>query len=120
MLTASEILAEDGIHVEIVDARFCKPIDGDMLARVLGPGRPVLTVEDHALQNGFGTAVTEYAVCHNLPTANLTRLGMPDRLISHATRKEQLTEVGLDPAGIAASVRDAVKAVVTEPSGVAV
>jgi 1-deoxy-D-xylulose-5-phosphate synthase len=117
VLTAAELLAEDGINVEIVDARFCKPIDGDMLARVLEPGRAVLTVEDHALQNGFGTAVTEYAVCHNLPTANLVRLGMPDRLISHATRKEQLTEVGLDPKGIAARVRDAVKAAsITEPS----
>jgi 1-deoxy-D-xylulose-5-phosphate synthase len=110
VLTASELLADDGINVEIVDARFCKPIDGDMLSRVLEPGRPVLTVEDHALQNGFGTAVVEYAVAHNLPTANLTRLGMPDRLISHATRKEQLTEIGLDPLGIAASVRDAIKA----------
>jgi 1-deoxy-D-xylulose-5-phosphate synthase len=110
VLTASEHLADDGIHVEIVDARFCKPVDGEMLTRVLQPGHPVLTVEDHALQNGFGTAVTEYAVSHHLPTANLIRLGMPDRLISHATRKEQLTEIGLDPMGIAASVRDAIKA----------
>jgi 1-deoxy-D-xylulose-5-phosphate synthase len=110
VVTASEILAEDGISVEIIDARFCKPIDGDMLTRVLEPGRPVLTVEDHSLQNGFGTAVLEFAVAHNLPTGNITRLGMPDRLISHATRKEQLTEVGLDPKGIAASVRDAIKA----------
>ncbi len=110
VITAAELLAEDGIQVEVIDARFCKPIDGEMLSRVLEPGRPVLTVEDHSLQNGFGTAVAEYAVSHNLPTANLVRLGMPDRMISHATRKEQLIEVGLDPAGIAASVRDTIKA----------
>jgi 1-deoxy-D-xylulose-5-phosphate synthase len=110
VMTAADLLAEDGIHVEIVDARFCKPVDGEMLSRVLQPGRPVITVEDHSLQNGFGTAVAEYATTHNLPTANLLRLGIPDRLIGHATRKEQLTEVGLDPAGIAASVRDAIKA----------
>jgi 1-deoxy-D-xylulose-5-phosphate synthase len=114
VMSAVESLAEDGIQVEAIDARFCKPIDGDMLARVLKPGRPVLTVEDHSLQNGFGTAVTEYAVSHNLPTANLVRLGMPDRLISHASRKEQLTEIGLDPAGIAASVRDAIKSAAVE------
>jgi 1-deoxy-D-xylulose-5-phosphate synthase len=66
-------------------------------------------VEDHSLQNGFGTAVLEYAVSHGLPTEQVTRLGMPDRLISHATRKEQLAEVGLDPTGIARSVRDAVR-----------
>ena len=80
-----------------------------MLSRVLRAGRPVLTVEDHALQNGFGSAVIEHAVSNHLPTQAITRLGMPDRLIPHASRKEQLAEVGLDPAGIARSVRDAVR-----------
>ena len=109
MLAADELSA-DGISVRVIDARFCKPLDGDMLARVLKPGRPVLTVEDHSLQNGFGSAVLEYAVAHKLPTEDLTRLGMPDRLIAHATRKEQLVEVGLDAPGIARSTRDAIRA----------
>ena len=108
-LSAAEQLAAEGIDVGVIDARFCKPLDGAMLARVLKDGHAVLTVEDHALQNGFGSAVLEYAVCHGLPTAHLRRLGMPDRLIAHATRKEQLAEVGLDAFGIAASVRDAVR-----------
>jgi 1-deoxy-D-xylulose-5-phosphate synthase len=69
----------------------------------------VLTIEDHSLQNGFGSAVIEHAVAAGLPTAQLSRLGMPDRLIAHATRKQQLEEVGLDAAGIARSVRDAVR-----------
>jgi len=110
VMIAAEELACEGNGVEVIDARFCKPVDGEMLARVLKPGRPVLTVEDHALQNGFGTAVLEYAVAHHLPTAHVTRLGMPDRLIPHATRKEQLAEVSLDPAGIARSARDAIRA----------
>jgi 1-deoxy-D-xylulose-5-phosphate synthase len=109
-MAAAELLASDGIQVEVVDARFCKPVDGEMLERVLQPGRAVVTVEDHSLQNGFGTAVVEHATTRGLPTANLRRLGIPDRLIAHATRKEQLAEVGLDTAGIAASVRDAVSA----------
>lgn len=93
----------------VVDARFCKPIDGEMLSRVLRAGHAVLTIEDHSLQNGFGSAVLEYAVAHNLPTASITRLGMPDRLIAHATRGQQLAEVGLDAAGIGRSVRDGVR-----------
>ena len=105
---AADQLSSDGIDVSIIDARFCKPIDAEMLFRVLKPGHPVLTVEDHSLQNGFGSAVLEYAVAHGLPTDHITRLGMPDRLIAHATRKEQLAEVGLDPAGIEKSVRDAI------------
>ena len=115
-LTVADQLAQDGIQVEVIDARFCKPVDGDMLARVLRSGRPVLTIEDHSLQNGFGTAVIEHAVAYKLPTEHITRLGMPDRLIAHATRKEQLTEVGLDSSGIARSVRDAIRAASPAPA----
>ncbi len=107
---AAEELASEDIDVEVIDARFCKPVDGEMLARVLKTGRPVLTIEDHSLQNGFGTAVLEYAAAHHLATDQITRLGMPDRLIAHASRKEQLAEVGLDAAGITRPVRDAVRA----------
>jgi 1-deoxy-D-xylulose-5-phosphate synthase len=108
-MAAAEELEQDGISVEVIDARFCKPLDGAMLSRVLRPGHPVLTVEDHALANGFGTAVAEHAVAQGLPTSHLKRLGMPDRLVAHATRQQQLAEVGLDAAGIAQSVRDAVR-----------
>jgi 1-deoxy-D-xylulose-5-phosphate synthase len=117
-MVAAEELTAEGLSVGVVDARFAKPVDADMLTRTLRPNHPVLTLEDHALQNGFGTAVLEYAVTHRLPTENITRLGMPDRLIAHATRKEQLTEVGLDPAGIARSVRDAIRAAVTSDAHV--
>lgn len=108
-MAAADLLSAEGCEVAVIDARFCKPLDGEMLARVLRPNHPVLTVEDHALQNGFGTAVAEYAVAHNLPTQWLTRLGHPERLISHATRAQQLAEVGLDTAGLAHSLRDALR-----------
>jgi 1-deoxy-D-xylulose-5-phosphate synthase len=108
-MAAAEDLANEGIHICVIDARFCKPLDGEMLSRVLRPNHAVLTIEDHSLANGFGSAVAEYALAHNLPTRHLTRLGMPDRLIAHATRKEQLAEVGLDAAGLARSVRDAIR-----------
>jgi 1-deoxy-D-xylulose-5-phosphate synthase len=108
-MTAAEQLGAEGISVGVVDARFCKPLDGEMLERVLRPGHAVLTLEDHSLQNGFGTAVLEYAGTHDLSVTDLTRLGMPDRLIGHATRPQQLAEVGLDIPGIIASVRDAVR-----------
>jgi 1-deoxy-D-xylulose-5-phosphate synthase len=108
-MVAADALACEGIEVEVIDARFCKPIDAAMLSRVLKPNRPVVTIEDHSLQYGFGSAVIEHAVTNGLPTQWLSRLGMPDRMIAHATRKEQLAEVGLDAAGIAASVRDAIR-----------
>lgn len=108
-MAAATLLSAEGLQVGVIDARFAKPIDGAMLSQVLREGHPVLTLEDHAIQNGFGTAVIEYAVQNHLPTADLTLLGMPDRLVEHATRKEQLAEVALDAAGIAASVRAAIR-----------
>lgn len=107
-LLAAEQLCRDGIEVEVIDARFCKPLDGDMLARVLRSDRPVFTLEDHHHINGFGAAVAEYAVAHALPVDQLTILGMPDRLIAHMTRPQQLEEVGLHAEGIAARVREKV------------
>jgi 1-deoxy-D-xylulose-5-phosphate synthase len=109
-MLAAEQCSVDGLDVEVIDARFCKPVDGEMLQRVLGrTGHAVLTLEDHSLQNGFGSAVLEYASAHGLAVENATRLGMPDRLIAHASRPQQLAEVGLDAAGIAASVKDAIR-----------
>jgi 1-deoxy-D-xylulose-5-phosphate synthase len=117
-MLAAQQLETEGLDVEVIDARFCKPVDGEMLSRVLRPNHPVLTLEDHSLQNGFGSAVIEHAVAHQLPTQHLKRLGMPDRMIAHATRKEQLAEVGLDATGIAASVRDAVAAATRSESAI--
>ncbi len=108
-LAAADELAGEGLSIGVVDARFCKPVDGKMIERAIAGGSAILTLEDHSLQNGFGSAVLEYAVSKSLPTGRITRLGMPDRLIAHATRQQQLTEVGLDAAGIARSVRDAVR-----------
>lgn len=109
-LLAAQQLESQGLSIGVVDARFCKPLDAAMLSRVLQKDHVVLTLEDHALQNGFGTAVVEHAVAHGLPTEHLTRLGMPDRMVSHATRKEQLAEVGLDAPGIGKSIRAAIQA----------
>lgn len=106
-MLAAQQLTSEGVELEVIDARFCKPIDAAMLSRVLRPDHPVLTLEDHSLQNGFGSAVLEFAVANHLPCEHLTRLGMPDRLIPHATRAEQLAEVGLNAAGIVRSVQNA-------------
>lgn len=109
-LAAAELLEAQNLHVGVIDARFAKPLDGQMIKSALTADHPVLTLEDHAIQNGFGTAVIEHAVQNGLPTQQITLLGIPDRLIHHATRKEQLAQVGLDAAGIAASVRNAIRA----------
>jgi 1-deoxy-D-xylulose-5-phosphate synthase len=108
-LAAATLLENEGYSVGVIDARFCKPLDTAMLDRVFAAGKPILTVEDHSIVNGFGTSVLEYAQAKRLDGRLVTRLGLPDRFIAHASRGEQLKEVGLDPTGIASSFRAAIE-----------
>lgn len=106
-LDAAELLSVDGIEVRVVNARFAKPVDRDMLAKAWATGKPIITVEDHSITGGFGAAVLETAQLMELPLGPLTILGIPaDRFIAHGPRRGQLAECGLDAAGIAATLRD--------------
>jgi 1-deoxy-D-xylulose-5-phosphate synthase len=105
-LAAADLLAaHDGMNVTVVNARFAKPIDEACLKGLLESHDIVVTLEDHALAGGFGSAVAEAAVDAGLDASRLRRLGVPDELIDHAPRAEQLAQVGLSPEAIAASVR---------------
>ncbi len=114
-MAAADLLAESGIQLRVVNARFAKPIDRNMVIEALTAGHPVITVEDHSVAGGFGSAVLETAQDLRLPTERLTRLGMPvDRFIEHGSRAGQLAEIGIDAAGIANTVQQLVGA--AEPS----
>ncbi len=105
-LDAAELLMTENVYVRVVNARFANPIDTAMVSEALSSGRPVITVEDHSIAGGFGSAVLEAAAAMRLPTQQLVRLGMPaDRFIRHGSRAGQLAECGIDAAGIAATVQ---------------
>jgi len=108
---AATMLSAEGIEASVVNARFAKPVDRDMVRRAFQAGRPVVTVEDHSVSGGFGSAVLETAAEMGLGIETFERLGMPaDRFIAHGSRKGQLAEVGIDAAGIASSVQRLVEA----------
>jgi 1-deoxy-D-xylulose-5-phosphate synthase len=109
-LEAARRLEEEDIYVSVVNARFAKPIDADMVTTAVTHGAPVVTIEDHALIGGFGSAVLETANRLGLPTDAIIRLGLADRFYEHASRGAQLAEAGLDAVSIAATVRRAVMA----------
>ena len=110
-LAAARQLHSEGIDVGVVNARFAKPIDEDMVTTAVTRGTPVITVEEHALAGGFGTAVLETANRLGLPTDSIVRLGMAtERFYEHASRARQLAEAGIDAAGITATVRRVVQA----------
>ena len=93
-LEAAEQLAARGIDVEVVNARFIKPLDGDMLRDIVRRNMPMLTIEETVLQGGFGSAVLEFMNDERLH-ATIDRIGIPDQFIEHGDVPELLAEINV-------------------------
>jgi 1-deoxy-D-xylulose-5-phosphate synthase len=105
-LKAADLLAADGLEVGVVNARFAKPLDREMVERAVRECGFVVTVEEGCLMGGFGSAVLEAASELGEGTSRMKRLGVPDRFIEHGERGELLADLGLDAAGIALACRE--------------
>ncbi len=95
----------DEYRVAHWDARFAKPIDTNLVRSLLSRGIPVLTLEDHSIVGGFGSALLECAQEFGLDASRVVRHGIPDRWVFQDSRGDQLREVGLDAEGIARMIR---------------
>ena len=108
-LEAADLLAEQGIEATVVNARFAKPIDSGMVERMAHSHSLLVTVEDHALQAGFGSAVAEALVDSGITgtrdVGRIVRLGIPDQFVAHGSRPELLRRLGLSPDTIAERCR---------------
>ncbi len=103
-MEAAELLARDGLDVSVVNCRFIKPIDRDMLQTIVADHRFLLTVEDGTVVNGFGSYLS--SIVHRMaPDVRVSVMGAPDRTYEHAARSSQLALVGLSAEGIADRVR---------------
>jgi 1-deoxy-D-xylulose-5-phosphate synthase len=103
-LEAATRLREEGLDVGVVNARFVKPLDA-RLPEWIEAAPWVVTVEENALQTGFGSAVLEAVNDAGVHAGPIKRLGIPDRFVEHGERSELLADLGLDAAGIAAACR---------------
>lgn len=104
-LRAAEILQEQGIEASVVDARFVKPLDRELLGSLLRQFERVVTVEDNVLHGGFGSAVLEMAADLRRH-CNILRVGVPDRFIEHGSVDALFDELGMDASGIVAKVME--------------
>lgn len=107
-IEAAERLAKDGVSVRVINARFIKPLDTNMLNEIIKEGLPILTVEEHALQGGFGSAVLEYIEEVNGTVPYVKRMGIPDRFIEHGSVSQLLEECGLTTDQIVYNVKNMV------------
>jgi 1-deoxy-D-xylulose-5-phosphate synthase len=112
-LEAAELLHGDGIEASVVNCRFLKPMDEATLEWALAAHTAVVTLEEGTVVNGFGATIAARAADRATDDRPRVRvLGVPDRLVDHATRAQQLEEVGLTPAGIAMVAADLVAGMV--------
>src|SRR5574343_1522147 len=102
-------LRAEGIDPAHYDMRFAKPIDEALLHEVFQNYTRVVTIEDGTVIGGFGSAVLEFMAAHKY-TAEVVVMGIPDRLVEHGTPKQLYEEIGIHPAGIAATIRKMVSA----------
>lgn len=100
-LKARTILAKTGIDIEVVNARFVKPLDAELLKDVFSRHKKVITIEDNVIAGGFGSAVLEFMNQQHINDVELLVHGLPDRYVDHGTPDELYRDLKLDGAGIA-------------------
>jgi 1-deoxy-D-xylulose-5-phosphate synthase len=114
-LGAADLLAaEHGMDPTVADARFAKPLDGELIERLSAEHDLIVTVEENVLAGGFGSGVLEHLADNDLLGATrVLRVGLPDRFVTHGKPALLREEVGLTPEAVA----DRVAQAVLEPSG---
>jgi 1-deoxy-D-xylulose-5-phosphate synthase len=97
--------AAEKLDATVANMRFVKPIDAELVARLAATHELIVTVEEHQIMGGAGSAVLE--VLSKTSTKALL-LGLPDRFVDHGDTAKLLTSVGLDAEGIEKSIRAAI------------
>ena len=102
---ACEELAKDGVDAAHYDMRFAKPLDAILLHEVFGKFNKVITIEDGCVVGGMGSAIIEF-MADNGYTAQIKRLGIPDKYIEHGTQEELHAECNYDKAAIIKTAKE--------------
>lgn len=115
-LEAADILKKKGISSTVVNARFVKPLDEELISQVAGDHELIVTLEENSLVGGFGSGVLELLAERDIHPLVL-RLGLPDEFVTHGSVKELLTNLGLDSSSVAFTVEKVLKSYVDRETG---
>lgn len=102
-LAAKKLLAERGIDLTVVNARFVRPLDIECLDTVRKSAKRILTLEENVLRGGFGETIGAYLMSHGY-RGRFKALGIPDRFVTHGARASLLKEIKLDTESVADSI----------------
>ncbi len=111
---AAETLAKEGLNIAVINARFIKPLDDELISRYCRPGTRVITVEEGSLAGGFGSAIMERVQELGIPNVLFHRIGIPDEYVHHGAQDILRAQYDLHAEGIARRVREFVKASVAD------
>jgi 1-deoxy-D-xylulose-5-phosphate synthase len=103
---AAEILAKEGIEVAVINARFIKPLDDELITKYCRPFARVITVEEGSLAGGFGSAIMERVQQLGIRNVDFHRIGIPDEYVHHGGQDVLRAQYDLDANGIAKRVRE--------------
>jgi 1-deoxy-D-xylulose-5-phosphate synthase len=108
-MEAAEILAKEGIDVTVINGRFIKPLDDELITKYCQPNLLVVTVEEGSLAGGFGAAIMER--CQHLGVENVRfhRIGIPDEYVHHGSQDVLRAQYDLHAEGIATRVRNSLR-----------
>jgi len=102
-LEAAAQLKQKGIFASVVNARFIKPLDSELILTQAKKTGCIVTVEENALLGGFGSAVLELISDAGMTGVRVKRIGLPDAFIEQGTQSQLRANLGLDAVGIAAT-----------------
>jgi 1-deoxy-D-xylulose-5-phosphate synthase len=102
---AAELLAAEGVSATVVNARFVKPLDRDLILELARSVGRLITIEENALAGGFGSAVWELLEHEGVENCRLYRIGVPDEFVEHGTQASWRKRYGLDATGVREAVR---------------
>jgi 1-deoxy-D-xylulose-5-phosphate synthase len=105
-LAAAEYLAREGFNIKVINARFVKPLDTELLSQTAAEIKKIITVEENVLHGGFGSAVLEMFAEKNLSGVRVKCLGIPDEFVEHATQAQLRQKYGLDEEGLIKAIRE--------------
>ncbi len=106
---ANKQLEAENISVTIVNSRFVKPLDTELITRLAREIPRIITVEENVLQGGFGSAVLECLADAGVTSCRVVRLGIPDKFVEHGSQKILRSNYGIDAPAIVKAVKDMLK-----------
>jgi 1-deoxy-D-xylulose-5-phosphate synthase len=105
-LETQKLLRFKGIQATVVNCRYVKPLDAELIVRLAQSIPNILTIEENALHGGFGSAVLELLSDHRITPSIVKRIGIPDQFIEHGTQSELRRKYGLDPESISLAAQE--------------